>query len=99
MKDLQFTEIGKEFTAGNEETVLTQVNSLEWQELPLKDAPMGQGMALQGVINEWKIPAKRVAMYGMLANLGLYGVETKKQQIFFIDEGVSVTPIALRDLE
>jgi len=95
---LQFTDIGKEYTEGNEDKILKEVDSLDWLDLPIKNAPMSQGMAIQGVIEEWKIPAKKAALYGMLANFGLYGVQTKKQQIFFVDLGCSICPIALRDI-
>lgn len=93
-----FTEIGKTFTQGNEEKFNGIFASAEWQDLPLANAPMGQGMAVQGAINEWRIPAKRVSLYGSFGHLGVYGIETKKQRIFFIDEGVSLTPIALVDM-
>lgn len=97
-KMLQFTNIGKEYSKDNEDKILKEIDSLEWQDLPLKDAPFGQGYAIQGAIKEWKIPAKKVALYGMFCSYGFYGIQTKKQQIFFLDDGCSLTPIALRNL-
>lgn len=99
MNKLEFTKIGSEYTKDNESKVLAEIDSLEWQDLPIKEAPFSQGYALTEIIKEWKIPAKKVAMYGCLSNCGLLGVQTKKQQIFFVDNGLEVIPIGLRDIE
>jgi hypothetical protein len=98
MKNLIFTEIGKDYTKDNETKILSEIESLEWQELPIKEAPFSQGYALKSIIEEWKMPAKKVAMFGCVAGGALLGVETKKQQIFFVDNGCEVVPIGLRDL-
>ena len=94
-----FTEIGKQWTKDNEARFIKMFDSAKWEDLPIKDAPFAQGMALKGVINEWHISAKRVSMYSGFDSFGVYGVETKKQQIFFLDDGLSMTPLALRDKE
>ena len=94
---MTFLKIGKPYTEGNESAIIKEADSLTWETLPISKAPMGQGMAIQGIIDEWKMPAKRVAMFGMFSGFAMYGIETNKQQIFFIDEGVAVVPIGLRD--
>ena len=47
-----------------------------------RSLPAGQGMAIQSVIREYKIPAIRWGYYG-----SLIGVETKKQIIIWRDRG------------
>lgn len=98
MTKLTFTKIGSEYTKDNENKILSEIESLEWQELPVKDAPFSQGYAIKAIIEGWKMPAKRVAMFGCVVGGALLGIETKKQQIFFVDNGCEVIPIGLRDL-
>ena len=97
-----FLNIGKDYTKGNEDFMLKMFDNAEWEELPLKKAPFGQGFAVQTVINEMKMPAKRVSLYNGVslsqAHYGVYGIETKKQRVFILDNGCELVPLALIDL-
>ena len=97
-----FLNIGKSYTEGNEKFLLKMFNDADWQELPLKQAPFSQGYAVQTIINEMKMPAKRVSLYNGVslsqAHYGVYGIETKKQRVFILDNGCELVPLALIDL-
>lgn len=97
MKNLQFTDVGKEITAGKEGDFEKVFNSLEYQNLPCKDFPFSQGYAIKEIIKEWQMPAKAVA-YGQHGRYMIYGIRTLKQTIYFADDGdITVTPLALAD--
>ncbi len=74
-------------TKVSESTLKKYRSELIWKELPTKDLPMSQGLALKEVIKEYKIPAKRVGYSG---GSPIIGVETIKQIIFWKDTGVQL---------
>ena len=49
-----------------------------------KSMPMMPGEAIKFVIKHYKIPAKR---WGYLPGSSIIGVETNKQQLFWMDKG------------
>jgi hypothetical protein len=59
-----------------------------------KNLPMSQGMAIQTVIQELRIPAKEWGYH-----FDKIGVKTNKQMIFWIDSGVGVSWIGTIDLD
>lgn len=67
-----------------ESTLRKYRSQLKWVDVPTKSLPMGQGLALQSVIKEYRIPAKRVGYSG---GSPIIGVETNKQVIFWQDHG------------
>ena len=94
-----FYQIGKEI-CDNEKYIQQQMDSVEWIELKKGDKlPLGQGMAIQGTIKEFKIPkVSHVAIHGNLDNLGFYGIRGHYKNgvfnIFIADNGCEIIPIA-----
>jgi len=96
---INFFNIGKSIGT-DEEYIKNQIDSLEWVELKKGDRlPLGQGMAIQGTIDEFKIPnVSHVAIHGNLDNLGFYGIRGHYKNgtfnIFIVDTGTAIIPIA-----
>jgi len=100
---LQFTGIGNEYT-GTEEgkaALIKAIEALEWISTPKVGEPpitlpMMQGMALKDIIREWKIPAVAIAHAPYVGGTGLLAVRTTLgQEIYLVDEGTAVVPVAL----
>jgi len=102
---INYMNIGKMFSHGQEDKIKDEIEHAQWETVePGKTYPMGQGMAVQSAIKEFKIPkVSHVALYGMLSNLGLYGIRGHYKngtvEIFFVDDGVSLTPVAANEPE
>jgi len=97
---IEFIEIGKKHTQGNEEIVKENILSAEWEAVEKgKSYPFSQGMAIDEAIKQFRIPkVTHVSLYGVFSGLGLYGIRAhykdEEVDIFFVDDGVSITPIA-----
>jgi len=93
--NLELTEIGKDWTQGNEENLVSSIKQMEWHSLPVYNIGFMQGEGIKGIIKEWKIPAKRISFNAFLGPYLVYGIETKKQQIFFLELGSEIVPLAI----
>ncbi len=94
-----YTEIGQEYTKGHEDKFDRIFANLEWQKLPVKNAPFGQGYGCREMIQQLKLQApKSVAWSNELAPYGLLAVDNHFKngmaRIYAIDEGSSLTIVA-----
>lgn len=100
---LRYTDIGSEYTGTDEgkKQLNDIISRLEWLSIPKKgeppiNLPMAQGLGLKGIINSWKIPAVAIAHDVFMEGFALLAVKTRfGQEIYFVDEGSSIVPVAL----
>ena len=101
----QFPQIGAEFTAGNEDDFNNLFDCVHWKDVPCT-LPMMQSLGIKGMVNQLCLPPPiRVGDISggpLPESNGLLAVEIKtdKQhfQVFALDDGVSLTPLAMRNL-
>jgi len=106
MTQTKFTHIGRPYTGGKEAAWNKTFDELEWQDVPCT-LPMMQGEGIKGMIRKLNLPpATRVAWTASHPAADGYALlaaefKTSKQhfQVFALDTGDSLTPLAIRDFE
>ena len=106
MRTTNFTAIGQQFTVNKTDQWDAQFQRMAWESVPCK-LPMMQGEGIKAMVKQLKLPAPvKVAWsathpaqdgYALLATEH----QTKKQhfQVFAVDTGDSLTPIAMVELQ
>lgn len=99
MNKIDWTEVGREYTEDKPKAI-SAINKLTWKPVnEVKTLPMSQGMAINALIKEFKIPnISDIAINGWLEDLPMYGVRAHYSNgtydFIVIDSGTSITPIA-----
>lgn len=87
-------------TAQKKGQMSANIAKLEWQALPLENVPMAPGMAIEKLIQEFKIPkVSQVAWNVVVMNrYGLIGIEGNykngRARIYALDRGADLIPVA-----
>ena len=102
-KKVDWFGVSREYWEGNQEEIEEYCRGVEWVSLPC-ELPMGPGMAIKSIIKEFEIPkvdvvaySHNMAPFGLLGIRGHYG--NGNVNLFFVDEGVSVSPLCAIMLE
>lgn len=101
-----FTHIGRPFTDNKEASWSRLFDELSWQAVPC-ELPMMQAEGIKGMIRELNLPPAVQVAWSTAApvpdGFALLAAEfkTDKQhfQVFALDAGTELTPLAIRDFE
>lgn len=101
---MNFTEIGKR-EGYTQAAIVHAAAHLTWEDMQEgKKLPLSQGMAIQKVITDCKMPyPDKVAVFGTIGinseEHGFYGIEATYSngvaKIYIADNGCSLTPVAM----
>ena len=99
--NIDWMEVGKEYNKDSDQRkqIIKEIEQADWKELATQSSlPMGQGMAIQKAIKEFRIPkVSHISIFGMLSGYGFYGIRGHYKQgdldLFLLDTGCEVTPI------
>lgn len=107
-KTTDYIEAGKKYLTNDNDKAIVEreKNSLTWIDIPVPSLPFSQGYAIKEVINQFKLPATKIAYDGCLsrmstersASYGFYGIEASYNdgttiRLYIVDDGVSILPV------
>ena len=103
-----YMDAGKKYLTNDKDRaiVMREKESLTWVDIPCKSLPFLQGHAIKETINQFKLPATKIAYDGCLsgmstergASYGFYGIEASYNdgttiKLYIVDDGVSISPV------
>jgi hypothetical protein len=95
---MEFTHIFDQEVGFDHREVLAEIERLEWFSLPVLNIPMMQSFAIRKIISDLRMQATRVAWNGVLHSGCVFGIQTRRQALYFYDMGTHIVPIGLENL-
>lgn len=96
--NIDWMNVGKQFTENKEQEFINFFNKAEWQGLPAKNIAMMPAMAIQETIEIFQMRATHFTIINGYSHYSLYGIREKFKQgivdLFILDGGNIVIPVA-----